>query len=364
MVKDISIKNDQVNVLVALTVAGCPLAKTIKDDVERAVMKLEGVKKVVAETTSMTPDELSRLKANLQQRMGNQSENSGYERSSIERLDKKGIENFIAIVSGKGGVGKSFLTSLLATELRREGYEVGVLDADITGPSIAKVFGLTSRPLKGPNGILPVTTKSGIKVMSLNLLLEDPEKPAIWRGPIVNNLIRQLYMDVDWGDLHYLLVDLPPGTSDAPLTVFQSLPLSGVLIITTPQDLALMIVSKSANMAKTLNIPLLGLVENMAYTVCSHCGEKENIFGPSNGVDIAKKLDTTFLGSLRIDPMISKLSDDGNIEDYSNPKFSDMVRKLRLNLSNNMLDKPQAVPIAWKNSSSDQGKKKFELKQA
>ncbi len=213
----------------------------------------------------------------------------------------------------------------------------------------------------GPNGIRPVLTKTGIKVMSLNLLLDDPEKPAIWRGPIVNNLIRQLYKDVDWGDLHYLLVDLPPGTSDAPLTVFQSIPLSGAIVVSTPQDLSRMIVTKSAMMAKSLNIPLLGLVENMAFFVCGECNNKEFVFGEPRGPMISEKLDVPFLGSFPIDPTIAELSDKGDIEDYSNQAFYEIVSKLRLQIAKNS-PQTQTIPIAWKMSKGEPKTRKFELK--
>src|SRR5207244_390973 len=173
------------------------------------------------------------------------------------------------------GLVKTYATSTVATELKRCGYEVGVLDADLTGPSIAKVLGVSGKPYKGPGGgIVPLRTKTGIKVMSINLVLDDPSMPVVWRGPIVNSVIRQLYWDVDWGDLHYLLVDLPPGTSDAPLTVFQSLPLDGVIVVSSPQELASMIVSKAVNMAKKMDAPILGLVENMSYLKCPSCSEK------------------------------------------------------------------------------------------
>src|SRR5947199_10542766 len=178
---------------------------------------------------------------------------SGYaDGAGMERLGKRGVPNIIAVMSGKGGVGKSFVTSMLASELRRRGYEVGVLDADLTGPSIAKVLGVTGKPYKGASGgIVPIKTKTGIKVMSINLVLEDPNMPVVWRGPIVNSVIRQLSWDVDWGDLHYLLLDLPPRTSDALLTVFQSLPLAGVITVSSPPDLTSMIVSYLSIMAKT-----------------------------------------------------------------------------------------------------------------
>src|SRR5467141_2848682 len=217
MVRDIGInENGIVQVKIALTVQHCPMAKTLQADVEKAVGKLDGVKSVNVETTAMSKKELEELRVKLQARATNSQTLSGQNTSTagpgINKLGKRGIRNIIAIVSGKGGVGQSFVTSMLATELRRKGYEVGVLDADLTGPSIAKVFGLSGKPYKAPNGlIVPAKSKTGIKVMSINLVLDDPTMPVIWRGPIVNSVIRQLYWDVDWGDLHYLLVDLPPG---------------------------------------------------------------------------------------------------------------------------------------------------------
>jgi Mrp family chromosome partitioning ATPase len=258
------------------------------------------------------------------------------------------LRNIIAIVSGKGGVGKSFVTSMLAVQLRRLGYEVGVLDADLTGPSIAKVFGLRDRPSKSPSGrITPVLTRTGIKVMSINLVLDDPEMPVIWRGPIVNSVIRQLYWDVDWGSLHYLLVDLPPGTSDAPLTVFQSLPLDGVIVVSSPQELASLIVTKAVNMAKKMNAELLGLVENMSYLKCPHCGEAINVFGEPKGEKLAKQLEIPFLGSVPVDPAIARLSDRGLIEDYSTPVLQTLADELRNRGSQHAQQLMQGLPIAW-----------------
>ena len=218
MVRDITVDDGSVYVKIALTVAHCPLAKTLQTDVENAVRKLDAVKSVKVETTTMSRKELDELKLQLQARTSQSTPSrKGPIGSGIERLEKRGVRSIIAIISGKGGVGKSFVTSTLASELKRRGYEVGVLDADLTGPSIAKVLGVSGKPHKDPQGgIVPLTTKTGIKVMSINLVLEDPSMPVVWRGPIVNSVIRQLYWDVDWGDLHYLLVDLPPGcvTSD------------------------------------------------------------------------------------------------------------------------------------------------------
>src|SRR3989475_7005683 len=240
MVRDVSIEGNHVKVTIALTVAHCPLAKTLQADVEKALKKTDEIKSVTVETTAMSKTELNELRTNLQSRAAQTPPGQGHSKApgpGIDRLGKRELRNIIAIASGKGGVGKSFVTSMLAVQLRRLGYEVGILDADLTGPSIAKVFGLKDRPSKTPSGrITPVVTRTGIKVMSINLVLDDPEMPVIWRGPIVNSVIRQLYWDVEWGSLHYLLVDLPPGTSDAPLTVLQSLPLDGVIVVSSPQE--------------------------------------------------------------------------------------------------------------------------------
>jgi ATP-binding protein involved in chromosome partitioning len=349
MVRDITITGNDVKVKIALTVAHCPLAKTLQSDVEKALKGSGQVNSIIVETTSMSKAELNELRTRLQNRTTSSgSENRPSPGPGIERLGKREIRNIIAIVSGKGGVGKSFVTSMLACELRRQGYEVGVLDADLTGPSIAKVFGLTDRPSKTQSGaITPVKTKTGIKVMSINLILDDPGMPVIWRGPIVNSVIRQLYWDVDWGPLHYLLVDLPPGTSDAPLTVFQSLPLDGVIVVSSPQDLASLIVTKAVNMARKMNAELLGLVENMSYLQCPSCGEKINVYGRSQGEKLAQELGIPFLGSVPIDPMIAKRSDEGRIEDYASPSLQGITDKLRLRTSEPVHQLMQGLPIAW-----------------
>jgi Mrp family chromosome partitioning ATPase len=350
MVRDITIDNGNVTVGIALTVAHCPLAKTLQTDVENAVRKAGDVKSVKVDTTTMTRKELEELRLMLQASatQSSQPKNGPMIGQGIERLGRRGIRSIIAIISGKGGVGKSFVTSILASELRKRGYEVGVLDADLTGPSIAKVLGVSGKPYKGPSGgIVPLRTKSGIKVMSINLVLDDPSMPVIWRGPIVNSVIRQLYWDVDWGELHYLLVDLPPGTSDAPLTVFQSLPLDGVIVISSPQDLASMIVSKAVNMAKKMNAPILGLIENMSYLICPSCGESMNIFGEQKGEKLALSLELPFLGAIPLDPAIAKLSDEGRIEEYSNPIIVGIVDELRTRAVKQVEQLTQALPIAW-----------------
>lgn len=350
MVRDIAIDDGNVSVRIALTVAHCPMAKTLQSDVESAVKKLSQVTSVEVDTTTMTKKELEELKVKLQASVASASASrqAGKVGAGIERLGKRGIRNIIAIISGKGGVGKSFVTSALAVELRRRGYETGALDADLTGPSIARVLGVTGKPSKGDDGkILCLKTRSGIKVMSINLVLDDPSMPVIWRGPIVNSVIRQLYWDVDWGDLHYLLVDLPPGTSDAPLTVFQSLPLDGVVVVSSPQDLASMIVSKSVNMAKKMEAPILGLVENMSYLKCPNCEEKVAVFGKPKGENLAASLGIPFLGSIPLDPRIASLSDAGKIEEYADPTISGVVDELRARSSRQSEQLLQGLPIAW-----------------
>jgi Mrp family chromosome partitioning ATPase len=349
MVRDVSIDGSHVKVTIALTVAHCPLAKTLQTDVEKALKKSDEIKTVTVETTAMSKTELNELRTSLQNRAAQpQPEQANTPGPGINRLGKRELRNIIAVASGKGGVGKSFVTSMLAVQLRRLGYEVGVLDADLTGPSIAKVFGLKDRPSKSPTGrITPVLTKTGIKVMSINLVLDDPEMPVIWRGPIVNSVIRQLYWDVDWGSLHYLLVDLPPGTSDAPLTVLQSLPLDGVIVVSSPQELASLIVTKAVNMAKKMNAELLGLVENMSYLICPHCGENINVFGEPQGEKLAKQLGIPFLGSVPVDPIIAQLSDHGQIENYTTPVFQMVADELRVRTSQQAQQLMQGLPIAW-----------------
>ena len=211
--------------------------------------------------------------------------------------DLSHVKKVIGVVSGKGGVGKSLVTSLLATTLRRRENEVAVLDADITGPSIPKCFGMKQRALSDENGIYPVSTKTGIKVMSVNLLLEEETSPVVWRGPVIAGAIKQFWTDVIWGNVDYMFVDMPPGTGDAPLTVFQSLPLDGILIVTSPQELVGMIVSKAVEMAKMMNVPVLGLVENMSYVKCPDCGREIHVFGESHIDEVAAKYALKVLAS-------------------------------------------------------------------
>jgi Mrp family chromosome partitioning ATPase len=240
------------------------------------------------------------------------------------------IERVIAVMSGKGGVGKSLVAGLLAVELRRRGFDVGLLDADITGPSIPKMFFRTpKRPELGPqNSILPVESETGVKIISINLLLPDEDEAVIWRGPLISNAIKQFWDEVLWGELEYLIVDLPPGTSDAPLTVMQALPLTGVVLVTSPQELAGMVVRKAARMAQRMGAPILGLVENMSYVICPNCRKRIEIFGSSRAQTISNLFGIPLLGRLPIDPVISKLCDEGGIERYPAENFAPIVGEL------------------------------------
>ena len=224
------------------------------------------------------------------------------------------IKKVIGVVSGKGGVGKSMVTSMLATLLRRKDYGVGVLDADITGPSFPKVFGLHERATANDFGILPVPTKTGIQVMSLNLLLDDETTPVVWRGPIIAGTVKQFWTDVIWDDVDFMFVDMPPGTGDVPLTVFQSIPLDGIIVVASPQELVSMIVEKAVRMAESMNVPILGLIENMSYVVCPDCGRKIEIFGKSHIEEIAARFNLPVLAHLPFTPAIAAAADKGAIE--------------------------------------------------
>jgi Mrp family chromosome partitioning ATPase len=227
----------------------------------------------------------------------------------------------IAIMSGKGGVGKSLVTGLLAVALRRQGLRVGILDGDITGPSIARMFGTKGQPMKSASGgIDPLKSKGGIKVMSMNMFLEHESDPVVWRGPMVSSALKQFYSDVDWDDLDYLLVDLPPGTSDAPMTVLQSLPVDGIIIVSSPQMLATMIVKKCINMVRQLKGVIVGVVENMAYFQTPD-GERYEIFGPSNGPELVEMTGSPLLAQLPIDPALATLCDAGRVEEYSSEAY-------------------------------------------
>lgn len=225
------------------------------------------------------------------------------------------IKKVIGVVSGKGGVGKSLVTSMLAVDMKRRGRRTAILDADITGPSIPKVFGLREKAQATENALLPVFTKTGIEVMSINLLLEDETAPVVWRGPVITGVLQQFWSEVIWQDVDFMFIDMPPGTGDVPLTVFQALPVDGILIVASPQELVSMIVAKAVEMAKMMNVPILGLVENMSYAVCPDCGHTFSLFGESHVDEIAAKYNLEVLGKMPIDPQVAAACDNGRIEE-------------------------------------------------
>lgn len=235
---------------------------------------------------------------------------------TLDANARSNIKHVIGIVSGKGGVGKSLVTSLLASEMQKRGCSVGILDADVTGPSIPKTFGINAPLTADADGVVPASTASGIKIMSTNLMLPKEDVPVAWRGPVVSNAIKQFYSETNWGDIDYLFVDMPPGTSDVLLTVFQSLPVDGIVTVSAPQELVAMIVGKAVNLAHSMNVELLGLVENMAYFVCDDCGKKHHIFGEPQGAAVAEKYDIPAVATLPMDPTFARLVDEGKVEAY------------------------------------------------
>lgn len=238
------------------------------------------------------------------------------------------IKKVIGVVSGKGGVGKSLVTSMLACAMQSRGNACAILDADITGPSIPKSFGITEKALGTDDGIIPNKSKNGIEIMSVNLLLEDDEAPVVWRGPVISGVVKQFWHEVIWGDLDYMFIDMPPGTGDVPLTVFQSIPLDGIIIVTTPQDLVSLIVKKAYNMAKLMNIPVLGIVENMSYVECPDCGRKIYLFGEGKSEKIAEELGLPLLAQLPIRPEAAQKVDRGEIEESDTLDLFIALRKI------------------------------------
>lgn len=244
--------------------------------------------------------------------------------------EKSNIKKVIGVISGKGGVGKSFVTSILAVTAMKNGHKTAILDADITGPSIPKLFGVTEKSYS-PDGkfLLPVNTKEGIKVMSVNLLLENDTDPVVWRGPIIAGTVKQFWTDVAWGDVDYMFVDMPPGTGDVPLTVFQSLPVDGIVIVSTPQELVTMIVEKAVKMAEMMNIPILGIVENMSYYKCPKCGEKLYVFGKSNVEKTAEKYGIKNFIQIPIDPKVAEYADKGLTETIETDYLQDFFKSIK-----------------------------------
>ncbi len=258
------------------------------------------------------------------------SQNCGERQESLlEKTNKNSnVKKVIGIVSGKGGVGKSLVTSLFAAYTAKKGNKVAILDADLTGPSIPKAFGIKERATADDDGLIPAETKSGIKLMSLNLLLEDETDPVVWRGPVIAGTVKQFWTDVNWGEVDYMYVDMPPGTGDVPLTVFQSIPVDGIVIVTSPQELVSMIVEKAVKMARLMNVPILGIVENMSYFVCPDCGKKHSIYGESHIEATAKEFGIESFARLPIDPNLAKLVDTGKIEEYETDAPAQIFQKI------------------------------------
>jgi len=305
MVRDIKISPEgEISFTIALTIPGCPLKSQIQNDAESALKSLSGVTGVNITFGAMTDEDKKKLFAGNHQEL-----------PKLNTLNK--VKRVIAVMSGKGGVGKSSVTAMLACTLQREGKKVGILDADITGPSIPKLFSLPAGGLrKNEQGLLPAVTGTGIKVMSTNLLVPNEDDAVIWRGPMIGNMIQQFWRDTLWGKLDVLLVDMPPGTSDAAITVAQSLPLNGVVLVTSPQMLAGMVVKKASAMLKQLNVPVLAVVENMSYFQCPDCGKRHEIFGPSHSQDVMQVTGAPLLVTLPIDPRLNILSDGGRVEEF------------------------------------------------
>jgi Mrp family chromosome partitioning ATPase len=299
LVRDIGIEDGKTKITLSSAVLPPEIQAALKDNIVRNISKMEGVKEVSVEFADVKPKDMNQVK------------------------------NVIAVMSGKGGVGKSLVSGLAAVLLRRQGHEVGILDADITGPSIPKMFGISNRPAGSDSGLLPVPSRSGIEVMSINLLLPGEDEAVIWRGPLIARAITQFWDEVLWGQLDYLIVDLPPGTADAPLTVMQSLPISGVIVVFTPQDLTNMVVRKAVNMARRMEKSILGVVENMSYLYIPEIDKKMEIFGKSRGEEMAKSAGAPLLAQIPIDPTLATLCDEGNIEKYD----GDVMKKLGDSLS-------------------------------
>lgn len=303
LVREIDIQDDKLTIKLASTALDEEVRRYITDGV-RAVLSKYKMKNVYIDFVEAKPVELNEVK------------------------------NVIAVMSGKGGVGKSLVTALMAISLQRQGKDVGILDADITGSSIPRMFGINTRPIGSETGILPVISHTGIEIMSMNLLLPQEDSAVIWRAPLLSSAITQFWNDVVWGKLDYLLIDLPPGTADAPLTVMQSLPLTGVVIVSTPQELVEMIVKKAVNMAQKMEKPVVGVVENMSYFYVPEMKKKYEIFGESKGEILAKFANAPLLGKLPIDPEFARLTDKGKIEQYTGEVIDNLGKAIEQSVEN------------------------------
>lgn len=260
----------------------------------------------------------------------NCSERTEEQTNFIEKPHRlSSVKKVIAVVSGKGGVGKSLVTSMLAVGMNNKGYKCAILDADITGPSIPKAFGIKEKAMANEFGLFPVKSKKGIDIMSINLILENETDPVVWRGPIIAGTVKQFWTDVIWQDIDYMFIDMPPGTGDVPLTVFQSIPIDGIIVMTSPQELVSMIVAKAVNMAEMMNVPIVGIVENMSYFTCPDNQKNYNVFGESHIDEIAKTFELNVLAKLPIDPKIAESCDKGEIESYSDKAFEGITTTLK-----------------------------------
>jgi Mrp family chromosome partitioning ATPase len=298
VVRDIAINEGTVEIKLASTALIEETREWLREEIDQQLKKLPGINHVKTSYIEASPKDLNQVK------------------------------NVIAVMSGKGGVGKSLVSGMLAVALKRQGYSVGILDADVTGPSIPKMFGVNERPGFNDNGMLPIISKTGIEMMSLNLLLEHEDDAVIWRGPIIAKVISQFWEEVLWGTLDYLIVDLPPGTADVPLTVLQQLPVTGIVIVTTPQDLTTMIVKKAVNMAKTMQKPIIGIVENMSYLYVAEIKKKIELFGKSRGEEMAKMANAPLLAQIPVDTELAALIDKGEIEAYISDDLNQMGKSL------------------------------------
>ncbi len=317
MVREVKINPDNsVDFTIALTIPTCPLRSKIDEDARAAVAAIPGVTAVNITFSAMTDEERRAVMGRGQMNL-----------PKLNEFNK--VKRVIAVMSGKGGVGKSSTTALLACGLARSGHRVGILDADITGPSIPRLFGLPPGGLRGTDlGMLPATSRTGIKIVSTNLLLQEEDMPVVWRGPMISSTIQKFWTDALWGKLDELLVDLPPGTSDAALAVLQNLPVDGVVLVTTPQDLAGMVVRKAVHLIKQLNKPILGVVENMSYFRCPDCGSQHELYGPSHAQELADAAGAPLSARLPIQPDVAVLSDTGRVEEVRLPELEALVQQL------------------------------------
>jgi ATP-binding protein involved in chromosome partitioning len=313
MVRNLQTNNGAVNFTLALTIPECPLRDQLVNEARTAVANQPGVTKVSINLGAM----------NMAERR------AAFGVSNQLPPESTQVKQVIAVMSGKGGVGKSLVTGLLAAGLKQAGYRVGILDADVTGPSIPRLFGAHGPVQIAPgNHLQPIASRTGVKLMSVNFLLEEEGQAVIWRGPIVSQVIEQFWNDVNWGQLDYMLVDLPPGTSDAALTVMQSLPLDGVIMVTTPQALATMVVRKTVKMAQTIHTPILGVVENMAGFIAPDTGQHYDLFGPSHAQEVADAANAPLLARLPLKPQVAALCDEGAVEAVKEPEVAALVQEL------------------------------------